>query len=469
MGAGRRRFHDPTRRALLAGFASLALARPGRAATAAESVEAILARSGLGARSGFLVADLASGSVLEEHRSDRAFPPASVIKIVTALYALDTLGRGYRFHTRVVAAGGDLALAGDGDPTLDTDALGALAAETARGWRGGGRLLTSSGALPAIEMIDTDQPPLATYNPTISGLNLNYNRALLSRAGKALRVTAKGDRREVPVSVPGVALTDRPEPRLTEGESGELWRIPAVKLAGRGGLCLPVRAPAPYAANAFAALLAAEGARPPTADGAAPARFDGVSVAEHASDPAVEMVRGMLFHSTNLTAETLGLRASQARGLAPRRLADSAGSMRDWARGALGLRDAAIANHSGLTDATRIAPADLIGVLIRAEGPLRDLLRERRIAASAADPEQSLAGARLLCKTGTLDFVSALAGYLTTGTRDLAFVIFAADPVLREQIPSARREDPPGAKAWAKRARGQEQALLRRWVSLYGG
>ena len=112
----------PSRRDVLAGLAGLALGaaggfRPARAATEAESLGTIFARSGLGARCGFIVADLASGAVLETHRADQPFPPASVIKIVTALYALDALGTGYRFRTRVIATGaGDLALAGYGEP-----------------------------------------------------------------------------------------------------------------------------------------------------------------------------------------------------------------------------------------------------------------------------------------------------------------------------------------------------------------
>jgi D-alanyl-D-alanine carboxypeptidase/D-alanyl-D-alanine-endopeptidase (penicillin-binding protein 4) len=461
----------PSRRHVLAGLTSLAVAggqgSGARAATGAESLETILARSGLGAGCGFIVADLSGGGVLEAHRAERAFPPASVVKILTALYALDTLGPGYRFRTRVIAsAPGDIVLAGDGDSTLDTDALGDLAG-TVKGAR---RLMTASGALPAIAMIDADQPPLAAYNPAISGLNLNYNRAFLSwRAGR-ISVTAPGARFDAPVTTPKVAPSDRARPRLSEGETGEVWQIPRTRFAGKGGLWLPVRDPAPYAAGVFAALIAAKGAAPPLLAGAAPAGISGAVRGDYASDPAVEMIRSMLYHSTNLTAETLGLRASQARGLAPTRLTDSGGAMATWARGALGLASARIVNHSGLTDATRIAPADLLGVLGREQARLTDLLRDRPIK---ADPETGAViapdRARLVCKTGTLDFVSALAGYLITDRRRLAFVIFAADPGARARDTVDQRDNPPGAKAWAARARGQEQALLRRWVSLYGG
>ncbi|TPE49944.1 D-alanyl-D-alanine carboxypeptidase [Amaricoccus solimangrovi] len=462
----------PSRRDILAGLAAIALgagAAPGRAATGAESTETILARSGLARETGFVVVDLATGAPLEAHRADRGFPPASVVKILTALYTLDTLGSGYRFRTRVIGAGGDLVLMGDGAPGLDTDALGDLAREVARRASGARRLFTASGALPAIEMIDRDQPPLAAYNPAISGLNLNYNRAFLSWSRGRMSVSAPGERFEAPVAVPRVVPTDRARPGHGDGPEGEVWRIPRAKLAGRGGLWLPVREPAAYAGGVFSTLLGGAGLGPPAPAGAAPAGTSGPALAEHLSDPAVDLVRSMLFHSTNLTAETLGLRASQARGAAAPDLARSAGAMENWARGTLGLEKAVILNHSGLTEATRIAPADLAGVLIRAQGPLSDLLRERKLAGAPGEAGFDPGRARLLCKTGTLDFVSALAGYLTTAGRRLAFVIFAADPAARARIPADQRDNPPGAKPWAKRARGQEQALLRRWVEVYGG
>ena len=138
------------------------------AATAAEPLEAILAASGLGASPGSRSFDLATGRLVEGHASDAPRPPASVAKIVTALYALDALGHDYRFRTRVLAAGpveggavaGDLVLAGDGDPVLDTDGLRGLVAALRNGGLAavGGRLLVAGGALPAIAEVDPGQP-----------------------------------------------------------------------------------------------------------------------------------------------------------------------------------------------------------------------------------------------------------------------------------------------------------------------
>ena len=72
----------------------------------------------------------------------------------------------------------------------------------------------------------------------------------------------------------------------------------------------------------------------------------------------------------------------------------------------------------------------------------------------------------MVAKTGTLFFACGLAGYMTGGRR-LAFAIFAADPGLRAAIRPEERARPRGATAWARRARAQEQALLRRWAALY--
>ena len=133
---------------------------------------------------------------IEAWQADTALPPASVAKVLTTLYALDALGPDYRFRTAVRADGaldggvlrGDLALAGDGDPVLDTDALGRLvAALRTAGLRAvDGRLRVAAGALPAVAAIDPDQPDTAGYNAAVAGTNLNFNRVFLAwTPGKA--------------------------------------------------------------------------------------------------------------------------------------------------------------------------------------------------------------------------------------------------------------------------------------------
>lgn len=67
-------------------------------------------------------------------------------------------------------------------------------------------------------------------------------------------------------------------------------------------------------------------------------------------------------------------------------------------------------------------------------------------------------------KSGTLNFVSNLAGYVASPTgRRLAFAIFTGDLPRRAAVPIALRENPAGDKAWVSRARKLQKQLLRRW------
>ena len=463
------------RRSLLLGAAAAlaapALPRRTWAAASAASIASILDASGLGAVSGFAVADLDAGELIEGHDADVGRPPASVAKVVTTLYALDALGPGYRFRTRLLAAGpieggtlrGDLVLEGGGDPVLDTDRLGQLvAALKARGIeRVEGRLLVADGALPFVPDVARDQPEDAGYNPTLSGMNLNFNRVQMSWAPEQDPVFgAPGAKLVVPVAGIGGAVGKGPiRHRFEDGR--EVWSLPAGRVNGRGSDWLPVRAPAPYAGEVFVGLAAQAGLTLPAAE--VVPRADGAALAISDSPALEPLLRDMLRYSTNITAEAIGLRASQARGKAPDGVAASAAAMGGWARQRFGLPAASFVDHSGLGDGSRVAPEEMVAVLRGADG-LAALLRPRPVKGADGAPVDL--EVEVVAKTGTLFFACALAGYMT-GSRRLAFAIFAADHERRAAIRPEERAQPAGSKAWAGRARAQEQALLRRWAALY--
>ncbi|HET9068038.1 MAG TPA: D-alanyl-D-alanine carboxypeptidase/D-alanyl-D-alanine-endopeptidase [Amaricoccus sp.] len=466
------------RRAVLAGGAAL-LATPWIArAAAGEAVEAILAASRLGPLTGFALADLDAEGLLEAHRADAPLPPASVAKVATTLYALEGLGPEFRFRTEIRATGpveagvlkGDLVLVGGGDPVLDTDALGELGNALRAGGLGAveGRLLVATGALPAVAEIDAGQPETAAYNPTISGMNLNFNRVFLAwgpgKSGPALALSAPGARFEVPVKGIRAELVEGGLPRHRFEGAAEVWSLPRAGLGGRGSVWLPVRAPGANAGEVFRRLAAGTGLALPEAEVVPAAK--GAVMALRESDPLAPMLRDMLRYSTNLTAEVVGLRASQALGRAPEGLGASGAAMTAWVRARFGVGGAVYVNHSGLSDDTRLAAGEQVAMLRQAAGgALPGLLRLRPILDAQRRPFE-MPGVAVVAKTGTMDFVSALAGYMT-GRRRLAFAIFAADPAARARIRPEERAKPPGAAAWAARARGQEQALLRRWATLH--
>ena len=132
-----------------------------------QSLAQVVANSGVAGRVGIVIADAATGEVIDQHDADVMQPPASVTKSVTALYALDSLGPDYQWKTRVYANGsildgildGDLILSGGGNPNLVTDDLADLArlvAETGlREVRGA--FLVYDNALPNLDEIDGTQ------------------------------------------------------------------------------------------------------------------------------------------------------------------------------------------------------------------------------------------------------------------------------------------------------------------------
>ncbi len=466
-------------------YPRVATAAAAPATRAAPSVEALIEGARLGGRTGFMVLDMTSGAILEEHGADLALPPASVAKAPTALYALFSLGLEHRFATRVLARGGsirngtlrgDLVLQGGGDPALQTAELAALAQRLVDlGLRRvEGRLLVDDAALPAIPAIADDQPAQAGYNPAIAGLNLNFNRVHFAWAngagGLALSMDARSEREVPPVSVIGIEAVARQGPLYTHSETGarEMWTVARPALTGTGSRWLPVRRPALYAGDVLRALLAARGCvvpPPQLARGAG-----GAILAEHRSAPLPEMMRGMLRFSTNITAEAAGLAASRRQNAAVRSLVQSGAQMAHWIAARYGAQGMRFVDHSGLGVESRVTARAMARFLQAAgrEGVLPDLLRQHPMR-DARGREVRNHPIRVRAKTGTLFFASGLGGYARTPAgRDLAFAIFSADVDRRARLAAANSERPPGARDWTLRARGLQQALIERWSAMHG-
>ena len=426
----------------------------------------------------FALADVRSGEMLEVLRPLLRQPPASTAKAMTALYALDRLGPDHRFVTRVVATGpvregrveGDLVLVGGGDPTLDTDGLGALAAsvKAAGIHEVAGRFAVWPGRLPQIVEIDPLQPPHVAYNPAVGALNLNYNRVHFEWARGAEGYDVSLDARTASFS-PRIAtatmqVVDRSAPVYTyrRGEGVDEWTVARGALGTGGARWLPIRRPDLYAAEVFQTLARSHGIvlrRAEVLD-AAPS---GTEVARLES-PALDVIlASMLRYSTNLTAEVVGLAASAAEGDTPASLADSAERMNDWLGDGLGGRQPGLVDHSGLSGLSRITAADMTNALVRigAGASLAGLLKPYPVAEAVVPLSVS-------AKTGTLNFVSALTGYLTTASgRELAFTILSSELDRRAALSEAERDRPPGGRAWAGRSRALQRELLANWAAAH--
>ena len=132
------------------------------------------------------VEDLGTGEVVLNHNSDIARNPASTFKLLTTLVALDVLGPAYKWHTDVYAIGeienghlrGDLLLKGNGDPFLVTERVWQLLREVRQAGihEIDGDLLLDDGyfEVAAEDPAAFDRQPLRAYNVAPNALLMNF-------------------------------------------------------------------------------------------------------------------------------------------------------------------------------------------------------------------------------------------------------------------------------------------------------
>ncbi len=158
-----------------------------RAETWPPALEASLARAGIPrSTAALLVQDVDAPAPLIAHRSGEAMNPASVMKLVTAYVALERLGPAFNWNTRVAGSAniskqilhGDLFITGGGDPRLSRERLWLLL----RGLRAQGIRRISGDVvtdrsffrLPRHDPAAFDQRPLRPYNAGADALSVDY-------------------------------------------------------------------------------------------------------------------------------------------------------------------------------------------------------------------------------------------------------------------------------------------------------
>ena len=181
---------------------------------------------------GYLVVELESGKIRSEHQAGRAFIPASMVKLLTAYAALETLGPAYRFKTPILATesaqGLNLHFSGGGDPVLVQEDLAALAwtLKQNAGAKPVASFTYDSDALPFIPAIDPSDDTANSYNPPVAALSFNFNRQWLKWERqldhRAMLVQVLPD---LGHAVPGVAAL-----RAVDGRPVQVLAGPATRL-----------------------------------------------------------------------------------------------------------------------------------------------------------------------------------------------------------------------------------------------
>lgn len=375
----------------------------------------------------------------------RAFAPASVMKLVTTQAALELLGPGHRWITRIHATGsqegdvlhGDLVIEGGGDPRFAHEDLWQLLMRLRslglREIRGDLVLDRSLFDTPASDAAAFDGRPDRAYNAPPDALLLDakalHLRWLPESAGLAARIAARP---------PLAGFTIEP-PMVTEGPCGNLreqlqpqWTMTGLRFAGGYPLACGERElsfhlhtldAAAYVDAVFRALWTELGGV--LAGGTVAGRVPPGSreIGQWVSAPLSEQIRDINKHSNNPMSRNLLLSLVAQRGGVPATAEAAALKLGEWlAAAGIDASTLMIENGSGLSRRERSSAASLAALLQRAwrQPTMPEFVASLPVAGIDGTMARRFADAplrgRAHVKTGSLADVASIAGYVTTAS-----------------------------------------------------
>ncbi len=389
--------------------------------------------------------------------ANRAMNPASVMKLITTYAALDLLGRDYRWRTEAYLGGpldngtllGDLILKGHGDPKITIEQWQVFMADLrARGLeRITGDLVLDRTyfRLPSHDPAAFDQEPLRPYNVGPDALLVNFKSVRFAFAPDA-RLGTVAVRTEPPLTEVAVDGT----PQLAAGDCGD-WRVWTgaawINQASFGRVAFGGNYPQScgerdwnvalldhphYVAGMFTTYFREAGGQLDgnLREGLAPAGEPPFAVL--LSPPLHDIVRDVNKFSNNVMARQLFLTLATVSNPPPATTELAADVVKRWLKDKrIAMPGLVLENGSGLSRNERATAGGLAQLLASAyASPLRnewtgslaiagvDGTAERRYRNGAA------AGKALL-KTGSLEGVRAIAGYVidATGRRFIVVAI----------------------------------------------
>jgi len=367
--------------------------RPGLAM--ADAVKQVLA---LGEASLMLEED---GKVRIAHQADRPMIPASTMKVLTALAAVQRWGLAHRFHTDLLIADAWLWVDG-GDPYLVSEEVDRLVA----GLKGKGLTQVSGIGLddgrfsPALRIDGrsaTDNP----YDAPVTALAINFNTLALTKAqGKVQSGEA-----QTPLTPLGREIAGR----LGNGKH-------RVNLKDRDTALR-------YFGEVLAAKLAEAGIRVKEQYRIGPIPAGAKRLYRHENSRTLrEILAPMLEYSNNFIANYLFVLLGGKDGQRGLDISQAQAAAKAWVDREFGWRGYHIEDGAGLSRANRLSARQLLAA-VKAFAPYLDLLPAHEGLARA--------------KTGTLTGVSTYAGFVRRGGRWEPFSLMINEAVaynLRQEV-----------------------------------
>ncbi len=335
------------------------------------------------------------GQLVVAHQPDRPMVPASTMKILTALAAIERWGLDHRFTTEFYVDDKQwLWVRGGGDPFLVSEELDLVAVALANlGITELKGVATDASLFAPNAEIDgrssTDNP----YDAPVSALAANFNTVNLEVDSRGLRSAEA----QTPLTPLARSLAEGLGP-------------------GNHRINLRDEALAPrYFAEVLITKLRAADVRVTDnwREGRVPHGLSAIYVHRNSQDLR-QMLRAMLEYSNNFIANQLFILLGDADVGQPLTVNDARQAMNHWASERFGWKGFRVEEGAGLSRKNRISGRQML-TLLKAFAPYRELL-----------PEEA---SGVLAKTGTLRGVSCLAGYLWRDQDWIPFSLMINQPV----------------------------------------
>ncbi len=386
----------------------------------------------------FVIVDADSGRIMMSHNAATPRSPASTIKAVTTFAALDVLGPAFVWQTRAWLREGDLYLQGGGDPYITLERwwsfVQGLRAQGLKSIPGDIVIDNTAFSLAKDDAGAFDGRPNRSYNVVPDALMVNFQSIDFSLAANADTHRVEIVANPAPINL-GVENHIRYAPGRCNGSAARVdFRVASAewdRVVFSGALsphCAQrtfarvLLQPTTYAYGTFVKLWRESGGEfhgklrieSTPADARPLFTFDSLSLAE--------IIRLTNKHSSNLMARHLLLTLGKERFGKPATLEKGIAAITDWS-GARGfdLTGVDLDNGSGLSRSTHITVLQMAKILNAAyhsrfapeylasfplagmDGTLRSRMKSSPVGV-------------VRLKTGHLDSVSGVAGYVTTAT-----------------------------------------------------
>ncbi|WP_232697254.1 D-alanyl-D-alanine carboxypeptidase/D-alanyl-D-alanine endopeptidase [Brevibacillus daliensis] len=404
-----------------------------------------------GMYAGISVYNLTQKSWMYRHQADKAFVPASNMKVFTSAAALDQLGPEYRFKTEVYTDGnlnrngvlkGNLILKGYGDPTLELEDLIKIATEIKA------KEITSIEGNILVDESYFDETRLGPgwmwddevygYSAQLSGLSLHQNAidAIITpstNAGELASISFLPDSDYLKVQA-NVTTTEGKDQKIKVVRELSTNNLTISGSIGKDAKAyteeVTMEEPALYVGKTFSMLLKEQGVQISSNSQLQKTEWKkGKPIVTHYSKPMSSIVEELNKESDNYYAEAL----LKTMGATKKKEGSSQSGLqvvRSYMDEAKIKERYQQSDGSGLSRFNLITPNQMTELLIHIQSePFKDVF-EKSLPIAGIDGslknrmKGTAAETKLIAKTGSMSGVNTLSGYVTAQNGDkIAFSI----------------------------------------------